>query len=222
MIATQEALRVSQFGVRAAMVELGCLILLVEIIEWIVPLTAYPRGAYAVPASLLLLLLMVCFVRDGVSATELGIRFDNLPRVFSRILPALSLFVLLTVAIGISAGTLDFGKRFYSMLITVPLWAFIQQYMLLAFAHRRVRLIIGTGTRAELATAALFAALHLPNPILTVVCAAGGFIWARVYDRDPNLLANALTHAIASAFLANSLQHTLLKNMVVGYNYFLR
>jgi membrane protease YdiL (CAAX protease family) len=70
--------------------------------------------------------------------------------------------------------------------------------------------------------AALFALLHLPNPALTVACALGGYVWAREFDRSPNLLANALTHTIASALLANSLPGWALKNMVVGYNYFMR
>jgi len=51
---------------------------------------------------------------------------------------------------------------------------------------------------------------------------AGGYVWAREYQQRPNLIANALTHAVASAFLANSLPHYLLRNMVVGYNHFFR
>jgi hypothetical protein len=108
------------------------------------------------------------------------------------------------------------------MLISVPFWAFLQQYMLLAFANRRLRLILGAGTHSVFATAVFFSLLHLPNPVLTLVCALGGYIWAREYEREPNLFANALTHAIASAFLANSIPSSLLKNMVVGYNYFFR
>jgi hypothetical protein len=64
--------------------------------------------------------------------------------------------------------------------------------------------------------------LHFPNPMLMFCCALGAYVWAREYERRPNLFANAITHAIASAFLANSLPHWLLKNMVVGYNYFFR
>jgi hypothetical protein len=80
------------------------------------------------------------------------------------------------------------------MLASVPLWALLQQYMLLVFVGRRVELIIEDRGKSRLVIAALFAFLHLPNPALTVACALGGYVWAREYERSPNLLANALTH----------------------------
>jgi len=92
----------------------------------------------------------------------------------------------------------------------------------LAFANRRLRVLLGTGKAATIATAALFAILHLPNPVLMVATAIGGYVWTWEYERRPNILANAITHGIASAFLANMLPHWILKNMVVGYNYFFR
>jgi hypothetical protein len=206
----------------AALAELLCLSLLVLFIEWIVPLTANPRKVYTVSAVFIAVLLLVCYFRDGVSARDLGLRVDNLFTVLKRLAPPLGLFVVLPVAVGLGAGTLNFGRKFYSMLASVPLWALLEQYMLLAFANRRLRLIVGPGARSVAATAALFSLFHLPNPVLTVVCAAGGYIWAREYERNPNLFANALTHTIASAVLANSFPNTLLKHLIVGYNYFVR
>jgi hypothetical protein len=205
---------------RQAVIELACLVFLVEAIEWIVPLAPDPRTAYLSLAVVIFLLLVVCHTRDHCQVRELGLRFDNLLCVLTRITPYLVGFVLLLLAIGAWIGTLRFGNKFYSMLLSVPLWALTQQYMLFAFAHRRLRLLLGK--RSVFATAALFSFLHLPNPILTVACAAGGYIWAREYERSPNLIANALTHTVASAVLANSLPGWLLKNMVVGYNYFSR
>jgi membrane protease YdiL (CAAX protease family) len=124
------------------------------------------------------------------------------------------------VAVGAWAGTLRFEARFWSMLAGVPLWALLQQYLLLGFAHRRLRVVLGPGRRAVFATTALFGLMHLPNPTLSLVCALGGFVWARAYDHSPNLFAHALTHTIGSAFLANSLPQALLKSMKVGYGYF--
>ncbi|HVG19103.1 MAG TPA: CPBP family glutamic-type intramembrane protease [Blastocatellia bacterium] len=207
---------------RAAACELACLVLLIETIMWVVPLVANARPAYAGLVFVILVLLVTCCARDRLSARELGLRFDNLPGVLRRLAPPLGAFVLLTVATGLAVGSLRFGPKFFSMLATVPLWALVQQYMLLAFSNRRLRVIFGEGRSSILATAALFSLLHLPNPILTLACAAGGYVWASEYERAPNLFANALTHTMASAFLANSLPRGLLKNMVVGYNYFLR
>ncbi len=207
---------------RAAAVELACLVGLVETIMWAVPFAPNQRAAYAGLAALIIVMLAVCHLRDGLSARKLGFRFDNFFAVLRRIAPALVTFVLIVLVIGKLYESLRFGQKFYLMLLTVPLWALLQQYMLLAFVGRRLRFIAGEGSRATILTATLFSLLHLPNPVLTVACAAGGYIWAREYERSPNLFANALTHTIASAFLANTLPGWLLKNMVVGYNYFLR
>jgi hypothetical protein len=207
---------------RRALAEVAILIVLVETIMWLVPLTPNPRLAYAGVAFLLALFVAVCSMTDGARAREIGLRFDNLFPVLKRITPVLAIFVLLIVAIGFEFGTLRFGRKFFSMLLFVPLWAFLQQYLLLVFIGRRLQMILGDGRRSVALTAALFSLLHLPNPVLTLACAAGGYIWAREYQRSPNLFASALTHTVASAFLANSLPGWLLKNMVVGYNYFLR
>ena len=201
--------------------EVACLVLLVESIMWIVPTVKEERAARLGLTFMIVALLVTCYVRDKATARELGLRLDNFLSVLKRLAFPLGAFILLVIAIGWAAGTLRFGARFYSMLLTVPLWALLQQYMLLAFASPRLRVLSGE-RRSVAATAALFALLHFPNPILMVVCAAGGYIWARTYEREPNLFANALTHTLASAVLANSLPGSLLKNMVVGYNFFFR
>ena len=207
---------------KRAIIELTILVVLIEVIMWIVPLVPYSRLVYAAIAILIVLLLGYCYIRDGVNPRELGLRFDNLLRVLKDLAIPLSMFVLVVLVVGFAFGAPRFEKKFFSMLLFVPAWALLQQYMLLAFVGRRLRLIFGSGLPGIVATSALFSLLHLPNPALMLACAAGGYLWAREYQREPNLFANALTHAVASAFLANALPGWMLKNMVVGYNYFLR
>ena len=205
-----------------AAVELACMIVLVELIEWAVPVMGNSAAVYGGFAAIIAVLMAGCFLRDGLSLRQLGIRFDNFIPALGDLLPFLIVFVLSLVSIGVVCGSVRLGGRFWSMLAVVPLWALLQQYMLLAFANHRFQVLFGTGTAATIATAGLFAALHLPNPALTLVCGLGGYIWAFEYGARPNLFANALTHTVGSAFLANTLPHSLLKNMVVGYNHFYR
>lgn len=207
---------------RDAIFELGCLLFLIELIMWVVPFLPNLKLAYGGLAMLILILLVVVQLRDGATAYELGFRFDNFLPVLGRISAQLAPFIAIIVLIGFATHSLNFGKRFFGMLLSVPLWALLQQYMLLAFVNRRLHIILGEGHYVVIATALLFALLHLPNPMLTVACALAGYIWTRAYERSPNLLANAMTHAIASAFIANSLPHWLLQNMVVGTNHFYR
>jgi Type II CAAX prenyl endopeptidase Rce1-like len=207
---------------RAALCEIGCLLLCIEIIMWVVPLVPNARMAYVGMAVLIAVLLVTAHLRDGVTARELGFRFDNFLPVLGRISVRLAPFLAIILLIGFAAHSLRFGARFYGMLLSVPLWALLQHYMLLAFVHRRLRVVLGDGRRAVMITALLFALLHLPNPMLTLACAIAGYVWAQAYERSPNLFANAVTHAIASAVIANALPHWLLKNMVVGLNHFFR
>jgi hypothetical protein len=213
------ALRVTP---RAAAAELACMVIVVELIEWVVPLTGNNPTAYGLFAALIAGLMVVCFLRDGVGPKQLGIRLDNFIPALVDLLPFLGIFVLAVVTVGLASGSFKLRDRFWSMLAVVPPWALLQQYMLLAFAGQRLRVLFPSGEAAILATAGLFAILHLPNPTLTVVCGIGGYIWASEYAHRPNLLANTVTHTVASAFLANTLPHWLLRNMVVGYNHFLR
>jgi hypothetical protein len=200
--------------------EIACLVLLVESVMWVAPMVRDERAVSLGLSLMVIILLATCFARDKTTARMLGLRLDNFLRVLGRLALPLGVFVILAVTVGLAAGTLRFGTKFYSMLLTVPLWALLQQYMLLAFANHRLRAL--AGGRSAAATALMFALLHFPNPVLMIVCAAGGYIWAREYEREPNLFATAITHTVASAFLANSFPGSLLKNMVVGYNYFFR
>jgi hypothetical protein len=209
-------------AVGAAAAELICLIACVEVIMWVVPLVPDSRAAYAGLVLVIIALLITCHLRDHPGARSVGFRIDNLFTTLAHLSAPLAAFAACVIAIGFAAGSVRFGARFFTMLASVPLWALLQQYMLLVFVGRRVEQIIEDRGKSRLVIAALFALLHLPNPALTVACALGGYVWAREFDRSPNLLANALTHTIASALLANSLPGWALKNMVVGYNYFMR
>jgi membrane protease YdiL (CAAX protease family) len=193
-----------------------------ELIMWVVPLIPNARVAYAGLAILIIILLAVTHLRDAPSARELGFRFDNFLPTLGWVSARLAPFVAVVLVVGVVAHSLHLGERFSGMLASVPLWALLQQYMLFVFVHRRLRVVLGDGQRAILVTTLLFAFLHLPNPMLTLACALGGYIWARAYERSPNLFANAVTHTVASALIANSLPHWLLKNMVVGTNHFFR
>ena len=214
----------SELGItpRAAAAELGCMVLVVELIEWVVPLMGNSSTAYGGLALIIAVLMAGCFLRDGLGPKQLGIRIDNFLPALVDLLPFLVVFILSVLSIGLASGYVRLRERFWSMLAAVPPWALLQQYMLLAFANHRFRVLFGKGQSSTLATAGLFGALHLPNPVLTIVCAVGGYIWTREYERRPNLFANTVTHTLASAFLANALPHWLLRNMIVGYNHFLK
>ena len=205
----------------AAKVEFFILVLGVLAIMWVAPFTPQRRLTARVIMGFLIALLVFGAWRERPGLRALGFRLDNFFPVLGRLMVYVGGLVVVLVSIGLMADSLRLGPRFWSIFLGVPVWALLQQYLLLGFAHRRLRVILGSERAAVLATTAVFGVMHLPNPTLTLVCALGGFVWAREYDRSPNLFAHAISHGVGSAFLANSLPPELLKNMVVGYRYLL-
>jgi len=104
--------------------------------------------------------------------------------------------------------------------LLLPLWALFQQYILNGFINRRAQLALGPGWKSVTLVAVIFALFHLPNPGLTMLTFAGGFLWASVYQRKPNLFALALSHAVVSVTLALAVSPNLLNGLRVGFKYF--
>jgi hypothetical protein len=189
---------------------------------WVLPMIHASRATSRVMMGAVLVLLIVCHLREGVSLREVGIRFDNFWRALKQLAVPIGLCAALLLATGFWAGSLRPSRRFLVMALSVPPWGFLQQMMLLGFANRRLRVIFRQGRGSVIATAVLFGLFHLPNPMLTLACAISGYIWADQFERNPNLFATALTHGVASSCLANSLPRWLLSNLRVGFGYFLR
>lgn len=84
-----------------------------------------------------------------------------------------------------------------------PLWAFAQEYALLAFAANRLRDGLGDRPRLiALANGVLFAAVHFPNPMLMVACLLSGAAFTWIFLRAPHLVPPALAHALGGALLS--------------------
>src|SRR5689334_11869839 len=81
------------FDRRAALYEIGCLFLCIELIMWLVPLVPNMRAAYAGLGALIVVLLTVTHLRDRATARELGFRFDNFFPVLGRVSVRLAPFV---------------------------------------------------------------------------------------------------------------------------------
>jgi membrane protease YdiL (CAAX protease family) len=112
------------------------------------------------------------------------------------------------------------GARFLNHLAVLFFWGLLQHYGLQSLVNRRLQSAWGPGWKSIWITAGIFSALHLPNPTLAVATLIGGYFWASAFQRHPNLIAIALTHALLSALLANSFPKEVLPNMKVGWGFF--
>ncbi|MGI8918344.1 MAG: CPBP family glutamic-type intramembrane protease [Pyrinomonadaceae bacterium] len=160
----------------------------------------------------------------GESVREIGFRFDNFGKAVRLLVLPMVFATAILIGIGYYNRSIDFFRwRGGGAILGMPLlgiaWGLLQQYALQGFINRRAQIVWGPGIVSILVVAMLFAAFHLPNPVLMAATFAGGLVWATIYQRAPNLFALAISHGLMTWILISTIPSSLLHGLRVGYKF---
>jgi hypothetical protein len=180
---------------------------------WVIDPIA-PGWVTPIPVALVLGLAIGHAVRSGDWGVEPAALWPSLWKSSAFTLAA----ALGIYAAGLRLGTWrDRHDAWSSLALLIP-WGLGQQFALHTVFLRESQATFGRSAGIVLA-AALFAALHLPNPFLTAMTFAGALAWCWIYDRHPNLLPLALSHALLTLAILYAFDEAMTGHLRVGAAY---
>jgi len=161
------------------------------------------------------LCVLLSSLTGNFSAQQMGIAFPT--RASSRRIVLCG--IVLAAAIPLCSMAVDFDAPANVLPLRqagqYAAWALVQQFILQSFFFVRLEAVLG-GRRAVWATAILFAASHIPSPVLTIFSFLGGLFFCEMFRRHRNIFPLGLVHAMLGLIVAASFSDVVLHHMRVG------
>ena len=173
-----------------------------------------PRDFVFVPGVLVVALTVLHNLRQG----KWGFSWPALGPGLWRAMVVTGLMGLIVLGAGAALGTLHDRRDFLGNLAPLILWGGAQQWVLQTVVLREAQR--ATSPRLGIVVAALlFGAIHLPNPFLAPVTAVGALVWCRLYDRYPNIIPLALSHALGTLAVLHAFDADITGRLRIGASY---
>jgi hypothetical protein len=99
-------------------------------------------------------------------------------------------------------------------------WALFQEFGLQSFFTNRIFQVFKDPQKSACLSGAIFAAFHIPNPVLMPLTFAGGVILSRVFIENRNLVPLALSHAIIGSLASVTIPLAWHHGLRVGPGYY--
>jgi membrane protease YdiL (CAAX protease family) len=170
-----------------------------------------------------LVAIVTVFVFAAVDRPSLRRMGLGLPTTFgASIVLAVSFAagVALIVLVRWAGGQIPANPTWPSLHVTwqYVVWALIQEFILQSFFFTRCEELFGSAPAVWVA-ATLFAAAHLPSPVLTTLTLIAGLFFCEMFRRYRSIYPIGIVHAVLGLTIAVSMPDSLLHNMRVGIGY---
>ncbi len=200
---------------RRDFVELAVGYLLILLVIWCP--RPYQRWVYWAPV---IWVAVSCWL-SFESWRAMGWRTGNLLRSAWVVGVALAMAAV-AVVVSMKLGTLhapDGAVLFFKTYVGYAIWSFVQQFLLVDFFMGRLLRLVPSPRIAVVVTAIIFAAAHIPNPILAPLTLIWGLAACLIFLEYRNLWSLGLAHAIFGICVAIAVPAHLTHNMRVGLGY---
>ena len=200
---------------------LGAIYAALEAYLWLIVPTrnSIPIGIGAI---VILALMVLDPIRRHETAATIGLTGTQLAESLRQLLPITILLVLGMYGLNRwipDAPDLN-GTRLLKRFLNILPWALLQQGLLQATFNRRITAVTAPGWPSALIVGAAFGGMHLPNIPLVLMTFAMGTVWARSYQRAPNLWVLVLSHALLSATAQSCLPAAWTHGFRIGPGYY--
>ncbi len=179
------------------------------------------NGAQAKASLVAAAVIIVLTFLDGRPASQLGLQIRALPRsLWLMLIAAIAAGGMVLIAL--AAGSLHpiYGQHsFWQHALTYFVWATVQQFLLQSFFYVRVEQAVGNNRKTVLITAGLFAAAHVPNPVLAPATFVGALIFCEFFRQHRTIFPLAAAHATLGLAIAVAVPDAILHHMRVGMGY---
>lgn len=169
--------------------------------------------------SLAAVFIVLFSVIGGYSLGEMGLRVPR-PTAAWRVLGygilMASTIPLLSIALGEHVAPLRHLPWHSAWQYSV--WAMLQEFILQSFLYVRLESLFNSRVAVAI-TALLFAAVHIPSPVLTICTLIGGLFFCEMFRRYRSIIPLGIAHAILGLTVAVSFSDTVLHHMRVGIGY---
>jgi membrane protease YdiL (CAAX protease family) len=180
------------------------------------------RNRWAVIAAItILVLVLINALMDRTSLKRLGLGLPK-PRGTIVVLGvgfATAFFVLILVKW--MGGQIPANPTWWPNFQSTwgyAIWALLQEFILQSFFFNRCEELYGSSAAVWMA-AKLFAAVHLPSPVLTTATFIGALFFCEMFRRYRSIYSLAIVHAMLGVTIALTVPDSLLHHMRVGIGY---